>query len=166
MTPSPDHDATPAKNASSTRRTVLRTGAAITASGLGLATLTGQVAAHFPPKLDIDIVPGSEANPVIPNRFGMVPVAILQNDEFDPTSEDVRYRFGAPDVVTDREGARPIFDGFVTDVDDDGNDDLLLVFPMDGTGFDGDETEGRIEWERDESGEHGLSGTDAVTIVR
>lgn len=37
---------------------------------------------------------------------------------------------------------------------------------MEETGFDGDETTGKLVWERDESGEHGYSGTDEVTITR
>jgi hypothetical protein len=139
------------------------TGLAATATGL--ATFSGQVAAHFPTGLEIDIKPGSEDNPINPNSNGLIPVAVLQTDEFDPTSEDVRYRFGAPDVVADGGGARPAHGGHVEDVDDDGRDDLVLHFPTDDTGFDGGESEGRLEWERTESGEHGLSGTDTVTIV-
>jgi FtsP/CotA-like multicopper oxidase with cupredoxin domain len=114
--------------------------------------------------LEIDIKPGSDKNPINPNSHGVIPVAVLQTDEFDPAREDVRYRFGAPDVVGDGGGARPAHDGYVKDVNGDGQDDLILHFPTDETGFDGDESEGRLEWERTEEG-HGLSGSDTVTIV-
>lgn len=147
------------------RRGALRAGAGITATALGIATLGGQAAAHFPSELAIDVKPGSDENAINPNSKGVTPVAVLQTDDFDPTSEDVRYRFGAPDVVRNGGGARPAHGGHVEDVDDDGRDDLVLHFPTDETGFDGDESEARLEWERTESGHHGLSGTDAVSIV-
>ncbi|WP_248898247.1 hypothetical protein [Haloplanus halobius] len=170
MDPSPDYDAAQLGNdrsdkASIARRGFLRVSAGLAATGVGIASLSGNVAAHFPSDLAIDIKPGSDQNSINPNSKGVIPVAVLQTDEFDPTSEDVRYRFGAPDVVGDGDGARPAHDGHVEDVDGDGRDDLVLHFPTDKTGFDGDESEGRLEWERTESGEHGLSGTDTVTIV-
>ena len=51
------------------------------------------------------------------------------------------------------------------DVDGDGNDDLILHFSTQGTGFDGGESNGELRWERDEMGEHGFSSTDNVTFV-
>ncbi|MBX0296783.1 hypothetical protein [Haloarcula nitratireducens] len=135
------------------------------ATAVGVATLSGGVAAHFPATLEIDIKPGCEENPINPNSHGVIPVAVLQTGEFDPTSEAVRYRFGVPDVVAAGGGARPAHGGHVEDVDGDGRDDLVLHFPTDETGFDGDESEGRLEWERTEEGSHGLSGTDTVTLV-
>lgn len=147
------------------RRGVLRMGASLAATAVGITTLSGQVAAHFPADLEVDVKPGTEDNPVNPNSHGVIPVAVLQTSEFNPTSEDVRYRFGAPDVVAEGSGARPAHGGHIEDVDGDGRDDLVLHFPTDETGFDGDESEGRLEWERTEAGSHGLSGTDIVTIV-
>ncbi|WP_245977807.1 hypothetical protein [Halopiger aswanensis] len=132
---------------------------------MGIATFGGHVAAHFPASLEVDIKPGSEKNPINPKSNGVIPVAVLQTDEFDPTSEDVRYRFGAPDIVGEGGGARPKHDGHVEDVNGDGRDDLVLHFPIAETGFDGDTSGGRLEWERTEAGEHGLSGADTVTIV-
>jgi len=170
MDPSPHHNAAQLGNDSSddpsvARRGFLRVSAGLAATAVGVASLSGTVAAHFPSDLAIDIKPGSEENPINPNSNGVIPVAVLQTDEFDPTSEDVRYRFGAPDVVGDGGGARPAHDGHVEDVDGDGRDDLVLHFPTEETGFDGDESEGRLEWERTEEGTHGLSGTDIVTTV-
>lgn len=170
MDPSTDHASTRqgdegSDDVSIARRGVLRVSAGLAATAVGITTLSGQVAAHFPASLEIDIKSGSEENPINQNSNGVIPVAVLQTDEFDPMSEDVRYRFGAPDVVAEGGGARPAHDGHVEDVDGDDRDDLVLHFPTDETGFDGDESEGRLEWERTEEGTHGLSGTDTVTIV-
>ncbi|WP_323172882.1 hypothetical protein [Natrialba sp. PRR66] len=149
------------------RRRVLRAGTGLAATTLGIAALGGQAAAHFPPDLEIEIKPGSGSDPapINPRSQGVVPVVVLQTDEFDPTSEPVRYRFGAPDVVGDGGGARPVHDGHEVDVNGDGRTALQLHFPVDETGFDGDESSGRLEWERTDDGNHGLAGTGAVTIV-
>ncbi|WP_218780624.1 hypothetical protein [Halorarum halophilum] len=158
--------AEPTTNDTSTaRRGVLRAGAGAAATAVGIAAFGGLAAAHFPADLDIDVAPGSDDAPINPDSRGLIPVAALATDEFDPTTEDVRYRFGAPDVVGEGGGARPAHGGHVEDVNGDGRDDLVLHFPTGETGFDGDESEARLEWERDEAGEHGLSGTDTVTIV-
>lgn len=78
----------------------------------------------------------------------------------------MNYRFGAPEVVEDGGGSRPRHGGHVTDVNEDGRDDLLLHFPMEGTGFDSDEDEAYIHWEKGHKGaQHGLAGSDDVTIV-
>ncbi len=156
--PTPERRAVP-------RRRVLKTGVALAATGLGTAALSGQAAAHFPSELEIDVKPGDEHAVVNPRSKGVTPVAVLATDAFDPTSEAVRYRFGAPDVVRDGGGARPAHGGHVEDVDGDGREDLVLHVPTDETGFDGDESEARLEWERTESGQHGLSGTDDVEFV-
>lgn len=147
------------------RRTFLRASTGLAATGLGIAALGGTAAAHFPAGLDVDVKPGSDDNPVNPDAGGVIPVAVVQTDDFDPTSADVRYRFGAPDVVADGGGARPAHGGHVEDVDGDGRNDLVLHFPVAEAGFDGDESAARLEWERDETGAHGLSGMDIVTIV-
>lgn len=91
---------------------------------------------------------------------------MLQTEAFDPTSKNVNYRFGAPDVVEDGGGACPIHDGHVTDIDGNGNCDLLLHFPMKKTGFDGDEQLGSLHWEKGHKGaHHGLGGSDTISIV-
>lgn len=148
-----------------TRRTMLKTTAGSTAAASGLAILTGSAAAHFPQELSIDIKPGSNDAPINPRSNGVITVAVLRTAEFDPISEDVRYRFGAPEVVGEGGGSQPAHGGHVEDVNGDGQDDLVLHFPASGTGFDGDESEGVLHWDRDESREHGLSGRDSVTIV-
>lgn len=170
MTPTPPSDAmrpatNPEDDSSIGRRGFLQVSSGLAASAVGISTFGGQVAAHFPKELDIDIKPGSDGNPINPKSNGVIPVAVLQTEEFDPACNDVNYRFGASDVVAEGSGARPVHSGHVKDVNGDGQDDLVLHFPTDETGFDGDESEGRLEWERTEEGNHGLSGTDTVTFV-
>lgn len=149
----------------SNRRDVLKITAGVATAAATVPVLTGDGAAHFPENLEIDIEPDSDDNRINAEHNGLIPVAVFQTDAFDPTGADVRYRFGAPDVVSDGGGARPAHNGHTEDVDDDGNEDLVLHFPTEDTGFDSDDEEGRLEWERTESGEHGRSGTDDVTII-
>ncbi len=155
-----------------TRRRVLKTGAGALAAAGAVPLLSGSAAAHFPDQLEIDVRPDCEKNTLDPHSRGVVPVAVMpteftdENGEtvrFDPTEEAVRYRFGEPAVVEDGGGARPAHDGH--DGSDTDGDALVLHFPMEETGFDEDSTEGRLIWERDESGEHGYSGTDEVTVT-
>lgn len=152
------------------RRGFLKAGAGVAATAIGITAVSGTAAAHFhgPEKstLEIDIKPGSDGNPINPNSNGVIPVAVLQIDDFDPTSENINYRFGAPAVVRDGGGARPAHGGHVTDVDGDGNDDLHLHFPTEDAEFDGDEDEGHLHWEKGQKGaHHGLGGSDSVTMV-
>lgn len=147
-----------------TRRTVLRTTAGLAAATAGLAAVTGSAAAHFPADLDVDVKPGSEENPIDPRSDGVTSVAVLRNDDFDPTAEDVRYRFGAPDVVADGGGATPVGHQ-IRDVNGDGRDDLVLQFPTDECGFEHGDDEAELRWDRDTSREHGLSGRDEIRTV-
>lgn len=147
------------------RRRFLRTGAGVAATALGITALGGEAAAHYPADLEIDVRPGSDQSLITPATWGLVSVAVLQTDDFDPTSEDVRYRFGTPATVEEGGGARPLGDGFAVDVDDDGNADLILFFRTREAGFEGDDTEARLVWEESEAGDHGLAGTDSVTVV-
>lgn len=156
-----------------TRRGFLKTGLGVAATAVAVPMLAGRASAHFPDRLAIDIKPDCDENTLNPDCHGVVPVAVLytefENEKgetvvFDPTERAMRYRFGAPDAVESGGGARPVHDGHVEDVNGDGHDDLVLHFPMEETGFDGDESVGTLLWER-EGGEHGYSGTDNVKIV-
>lgn len=149
----------------SNRRDILKVLPGVATTAVTVPVFAGNVTAHFPENLELDIKPESDDNRINADRNGLIPVAVLQTDEFDPTDQDVRYRFGAPDVVSDGGGARPAHTGHIEDVDNDGNDDLVLHFPTEDTGFDSDDEEGRIEWERTETGEHGRSGTDNVMVT-
>lgn len=115
--------------------------------------------------VDLDIKPGGDTNAINPRSNGVIPVAILGTEEFDPTTElDVStLRFGAPDAVDNGGGAQPAHGGHVEDVNDDGIDDLVLHFPTRESGFDRDDTDGKLVGETTD----GLAvvGTDSVRIV-
>lgn len=159
-----DDTATDEPTGTTTRRTLLRGGAGVAAAALALPALSGTAAAHFPRELSVDVRPGSDENPINPDSHGVVTVAVLATDSFDPTTEAVRYRFGAPDAVASGGGARQVGVEF-RDVDGDGHEDAVLRFRTDETGFDEGDEEGELRWDRDESREHGLSGRDAVRVV-
>lgn len=113
----------------------------------------------------LDIKPDSETNPINPNGKGVIPVAILHTDSFDPVARiDVSsLRFGAPDVVDNGGGATPAHQGGHTeDSNDDGADDLLLHFPTEDTGFEQDDDEGKIVGETDDG--VAIFGIDTVTV--
>lgn len=150
-------------NDSIDRRRFLASAAGAAATAVALPAV-GTAAAHFPEDLEIEVKPGSDESPIHPNARGVIPVAVLQTEAFDPTSEGVHYRFGAPDAVADGGGARPARHA-VEDVNGDGDDDLVLHFSAADAGFDGDEDAAALYWEREQGAHHGLSGTDAITIV-
>lgn len=174
MVPHSRHSSDQTATAKTTRRRILKTSVGAVATAGLLPLLSGSAAAHFPDQLEIDIKPNCDTNTLNPKSKGVIPVAVLSTEftdedgetvQFNPTENDVRYRFGAPDVVDDGGGARPAHSGHTQATDDGDDTSLLLHFPMEETGFDSDTTEGKLIWERDESGEHGYSGTDTVTIT-
>lgn len=147
------------------RRRLLKAGTGIALSAFVVPTLSSTAIGHFPEKLDIDVKPDSDSNEINLRSRGVVPVAVLQTDDFDPTSEAVRYRFGSPDAVANGDGACPMHEGHVENLDGDGGDDFILHFPIQDAGFEGDETEAELRWEKDDSGEHGLAGRDSIQIL-
>jgi len=163
-------DSTNPDEPSVARRGFLKAGAGAIAAAVAVPAVSGVASAHYhgdeKPALEVDVKPDSDENTINPKSGGVVPVAVLQTDEFDPTSENVNYRFGAKGVVADGGGSRPLHGGHVEDVDDDGRQDLVLHFPIEGTGFDGDEERGHLHWEKGHRGaHHGLGGSDDVSIV-
>lgn len=117
-------------------------------------------------EVQIDIKPGSDPNAINPNGKGVIPVAILHTEDFDPTQrvKVSTLRFGAPEVVDNGDGASPAKGGHVEDVDDDGDDDLVLHFPTQDTGFDSDDEEGKLVGETKDGTP--LFGTDSVKIIQ
>lgn len=164
------------KNDTTTRRRYLKGTLGAAATVAAIPALSGVAAAHFPLELDIDIQPENAENFIDVDEHESVSVAVhpsefLNGDgeraTFDPTDEPVRYRFGSRFVVQDGEGARPLDDGEVTEIEShhgDSHDVLVLTFPVDDMGFDGEEETGWLYWERDDAGEHGYAGVDSVRI--
>lgn len=118
-----------------------------------------------PVAFEVDVKPDTEENPVNPDERGVVPVAVLATDGFDPVDRmDVgTLRFGAPDTVAAGGGASPAHGGHAEDVDDDGNEDLLVHFPVEDTGLADGDTEARLVGATRDGTT--LSGTDDVRIV-
>lgn len=115
-------------------------------------------------EVDIDIKPGSDPNAFNPDGKGTVPVAILNTNDFDPATVDASsVRFGDPEDVDNGGGASVAHDGHAEDVDDDGDDDLVIHFPTEDTGFEGDESEGKLEGQT--NGGNTIVGTQSVKLA-
>jgi len=79
--------------------------------------------------VDIDVKPRSDPNAVNPRSRGVIPVAILTDDEFDATDVDpLAVHFGPG-------GAAPERSAQTEDVDGDGDVDLLFRFQTQETGI-------------------------------
>ncbi|WP_283402344.1 hypothetical protein [Halorubrum sp. DM2] len=164
------------KNDTTTRRRYLKGTLGAAATVAAIPALSGVVAAHFPLELDIDIQPNNAENFIDVDEHDSVSVAVHpseflngdgERETFDPTDEPVRYRFGSRFVVQDGEGARPLADGEVTEIESshgDSHEVLVLDFPVDDMGLDGEEETGWLYWERDDTGEHGYAGVDSVRV--
>lgn len=161
----PQRDESATNESMYSRRQAIRAGTGVATAAVGIAAFGGQAAAHFPTDLEIAVRPNCDIARIDLENRTLIPVVVFQTDEFDPENEPVRYRFGEPDTVSDGEGARPVDDGFSVDLNGDGRTDLLMFFPTDETGLDGDDSEARLEWERAEDGQHGLAGTASITII-
>lgn len=159
---------------STERRTFLKTAIGAAATAAAIPAVSTVASAHFPEELAIDIDPESEQNRIDPSQNEQISVAVLHTkfeDEegktvvFDPTDRAVRYRFGTQKLLANGGGARPVDDGNARDVSGDGHDDLVLTFPVAGTGFSGDEASATLFWDRDESGKHGYAGRDTIGVA-
>ena len=164
------------KNDTTTRRRYLKGTLGAAATVAAIPALSDVAAAHFPLELDIDIQPENAENFIDVDEHESVSVAVHpseflngdgERETFDPTDEPVRYRFGSRFVVQDGEGARPLDDGEVTEIENhhgDSHEVLVLDFPVDDMGLDGEEETGWLYWERDDTGEHGYAGVDSVRV--
>jgi hypothetical protein len=86
--------------------------------------------------VDIDIKPGSDPNSINPRSKGKIPVAILTTDSFDAAAVDpTTILFGRTG-----EEASPVHYAF-EDVDDDGDNDMILHFNTQDTGIQCGDTE-------------------------
>jgi len=134
------------------------------------AVVTGTVTVLY--EVDVAVKPGGRgAKPINPRSRGLLPVAVLTDSEFDPvaTADRSTIRFGDPDDVgftgsgNPTGGASVAHGGHVEDVDNDGDDDLMLHFPTRAADFDGEDTEAKLVGLTD----NGVPfvGTDNIRIV-
>jgi len=88
--------------------------------------------------IDIDIKPGSDPNSINPKSMGLVPVAILGSADFDVIEVDIAT------VTFGPEGAAPVHDGHLEDVNGDGLTDLVVHFVQKETGLSDSDTEAEL----------------------
>jgi hypothetical protein len=104
----------------------------------------------------IDIKPGSFPNSINPNNKGVIPVAILTTDDFDAATLDpVTVRFGPDEAL-------PVHYA-LEDVDDDGDDDMILHFRTQDTGIGAGDTEATLTGKTIDGAY--IIGTDSVRTV-
>jgi len=106
-------------------------------------------------QVDIDIKPGGNPNTINLNSKGVVPVAVLTTDSFDASIVD-------PTTV-EFAGATPVR-WALKDVDDDGDNDLLLHFNKQDLNLDENSTEATLTGETTDG--NTIEGTDEVRIIQ
>ena len=107
--------------------------------------------------VDIDIKPGSDPNSINPKSKGVIPVAVLTDQNFDATMVDVST------VVFGPAGAQPVHKGHIEDVDGDGDDDLLLHFNTQDTGIQCGDAEATLSGAT--FGGQAIEGSDSIKTV-
>ncbi|MFC1874771.1 hypothetical protein ACFLY3_01260 [Chloroflexota bacterium] len=111
--------------------------------------------------ISIDVKPGSSVNPINLGSQGVIPVAIITTEGFDATTVDAgTVRFGP--------GKAQAVHSAIEDIDDDGDDDMILHFRTQDAGIEEDDTEVVLTGET-VSGEtvdaRHFTGTDTIWIV-
>jgi hypothetical protein len=96
----------------------------------------------------------------------VTPVAILGSTEFDVESIDVSTaRLGPDDDDPATEGAAPVRDGSLEDVNVDGLVDLVLHFRTQDIGLSNSDTDAVLTGRTDDDPPRDIEGTDSVRIV-
>jgi len=105
----------------------------IAVAGLGTGDVTVLINQCEPPALpvDVDIMPGSELNPINLSREGVVPVAVLGSESFDVADVDGATLSFGPNDASLAHWRGPHFE----DVNGDGVMDLLAHFRVEETGI-------------------------------
>lgn len=107
---------------------------------------------------DIDIKPGSDPNSIRTSNKGVVPVAILTTESFDATQVDVNtVRFGPGGASEIHENAH------LSDVDNDGDIDMVLHFWTQDIGIAAGDTEATLTGET--IGGDAFEGTDTLRTI-
>lgn len=126
-----------------------------------------RIVERAPIGLLVDVRPGSDINPVNLKSKGVLPVAILTTDSFDPTVSVAEIGIADPELV--ELGAIPVppTNFAIEDVNGDGVDDLLLFFSIpelvDAGAIDSETT--TLELSGTATDGTVLSGSDVVSVV-
>ena len=107
--------------------------------------------------VDIDIKPDDVPNSINPKSKGVIPVAVLTDQNFDATTVDVST------VVFGPAGAPPVHNGHIEDVDGDGDDDLMLHFNTQDTDIQCGDTEATLSGKT--LGGEAIEGSDSINTV-
>ena len=106
--------------------------------------------------VDIDIKPGGDPNSINLGSNGRIPVAILTTEDFDATGVDAdTVRFGPAE-------AEPVHYA-IEDVDDDGDDDMILHFNTQDIGLIEEDVEATLTGQTTDG--RYFTGDDSVRIV-
>lgn len=104
--------------------------------------------------LDIDIIPGSDVNPVNLRSKGVIPVAVLGSGAIEVGDIEIAsLSFGSG-------GALMAHGGHIEDVNDDGIDDLVAHFRTADTGLESGDSSGCLTWST------GVSNFEACDVVK
>lgn len=109
----------------------------------------------------LDVKPGSDDNPVNAKSKGVLTVAILNTDDFDPTAVVIESL--TLSVAEDEDGASPVRGGHFEDVDGDGDTDLVVHFATADLGLES--TSSTLYLSGEMADGISLVGSDDVTVV-
>jgi hypothetical protein len=113
----------------------------------------------------INVQPDDRENVIPASDRATVPVVMYGNANFDPTTDVVvsSVRFGEDETVRNGGGVTPV-KSEVIDYGDNGVKDLLLFFPVEGTGFEPGDTTARVHGQQT-SGTPMFWGDDGVSVA-